>query len=368
MQFRLECRAALRLRPRDAHEVELPNGARSSARRDADAWRCRVEPPLSPVGGDGAACRVHARARARRPPSCSSVEPDDHAAAASREDEAAEAVQAHRRATGAAGSPSRATAAAGARWSPLGADAEAAHLRADRRDRRRADHQPARAARRRAQLGLPLHLDPRRRLLALRAAAARLHRGGGGVHGLADRPLPRVGGGGRAGRCRSCTASTAAHELTEEIELDHLEGYRGSRRCAIGNGAADQLQLDIYGELIDSVYLYNKYGAPISLRRLEDLCAIVDWLCENWDQRRRGHLGGARRPQGLHLLAADVLGRDRARDPHGAASAACPPTWSRWMAARDEIYHQIMERGLERRAQARSSSTTAPTCSTPRCC
>ena len=56
---------------------------------------------------------------------------------------------------------------------PLGADAEAAHLRADRRDRRRADHQPARADRRRAQLGLPLHLDPRRRLLALRAAAAR---------------------------------------------------------------------------------------------------------------------------------------------------------------------------------------------------
>ena len=52
----------------------------------------------------------------------------------------------------------------------------------DRRDRRRADHQPARAARRRAQLGLPLHLDPRRRVLALRAAAARLHRGGRGVH------------------------------------------------------------------------------------------------------------------------------------------------------------------------------------------
>ena len=66
-------------------------------------------------------------------------------------------------------------------------------------------------------------------------------------------------------------------DLTEET-LDHLEGYRGSAPVRIGNGAADQLQLDIYGELVDSIYLYNKYG-ELSARRLANLGEIIEWLC-----------------------------------------------------------------------------------------
>ena len=76
-------------------------------------------------------------------------------------------------------------------------------------------------------------------------------------------------------------------ELTEET-LDHFEGYRGSKPVRIGNGAYDQLQLDIYGELMDSVYLFNKYGRPIAHDGWVELSALTDWLCENWDQPDEG--------------------------------------------------------------------------------
>ena len=52
-------------------------------------------------------------------------------------------------------------------------------------------------------------------------------------------------------------------QLTEE-SLPHLKGYKNSKPVRVGNGAYRQSQLDIYGALLDSVYLYNKYGAPIA--------------------------------------------------------------------------------------------------------
>ncbi|MGH3103103.1 MAG: glycoside hydrolase family 15 protein, partial [Gaiellaceae bacterium] len=73
-----------------------------------------------------------------------------------------------------------------------------------------------------------------------------------------------------------------------EFELDHFEGYKCSAPVRVGNGAADQLQLDIYGELIDSVYLYNKYGTPIYHEAWVELSRIVDWVCDNWDQEDEG--------------------------------------------------------------------------------
>ena len=61
----------------------------------------------------------------------------------------------------------------------------------------------------------------------------------------------------------------------KEVELDHLSGYRDSTPVRVGNAAVDQLQLDIYGELIDSVYLFNKYGPGISSDAWRDVAEVV---------------------------------------------------------------------------------------------
>ena len=76
-------------------------------------------------------------------------------------------------------------------------------------------------------------------------------------------------------------------ELPEE-ELSHLEGYQGSAPVRIGNRAVDQLQLDIYGELLDAIYLANKWAEPISAERWESVTRLVDWVCEHWDQPDEG--------------------------------------------------------------------------------
>ena len=70
----------------------------------------------------------------------------------------------------------------------------------------------------------------------------------------------------------------------KEYVLDNFEGYRKSAPVRVGNDAYSQLQLDIYGELMDSVYLYNKYGDPISSDFWKDIARQIDWLSHNWHQ------------------------------------------------------------------------------------
>ena len=71
------------------------------------------------------------------------------------------------------------------------------------------------------------------------------------------------------------------HELPEST-LDHLEGYRGSRPVRIGNGAHDQLQLDIYGELLDAVYLFNKHATPVGYDGWLKIRRILNHVCDVW--------------------------------------------------------------------------------------
>lgn len=82
-------------------------------------------------------------------------------------------------------------------------------------------------------------------------------------------------------------AINGTRQLKEKI-LTQFEGYRQSKPVRVGNDAYSQLQLDIYGELLDAVYLFNKYGDPISYNFWKDLKKQVDWLTENWNQPDEG--------------------------------------------------------------------------------
>jgi GH15 family glucan-1,4-alpha-glucosidase len=130
----------------------------------------------------------------------------------------------------------------------------------------------------------------------------------------------------------------------EEIELDHLEGYRGSSPVRVGNGAATQLQLDIYGELIDSVYLYNKYGEPISYDEWKALAGIVDWVCQNWDRADEGiwEVRGGRQHFTYSRLMCWVAIERAIRM---ARQRGLPGDLVRWLEVRDAITEQIMQRG-----------------------
>ncbi len=102
-----------------------------------------------------------------------------------------------------------------------------------------------------------------------------------------------------------------------ERELGHLAGYQGSQPVRIGNAAATQLQLDIYGELMDSVYLYDRWHQPISSAQWDTIITGAEWLCDHWDQPDEGIWGDSRRPQEVPVPAAHVLGGDGAGDPAG---------------------------------------------------
>ena len=133
--------------------------------------------------------------------------------------------------------------------------------------------------------------------------------------------------------------------------LDHLDGYRGSRPVRIGNGAYEQLQLDIYGELMDAIYLYNKYGTPISYNMWQGIRRMIDWVCENWHQKDEGIwevISG--RHNFLYSKVMCWVAVDRAI--RLAEKRSFPADWGRWLKVRDEIYEEIHTKGWNEQKQA----------------
>lgn len=139
-------------------------------------------------------------------------------------------------------------------------------------------------------------------------------------------------------------------ELTEQT-LDHLEGYRGSRPVRIGNAAHSQLQLDIYGELMDALYLYNKYVEPISYDEWTRLRRLIEWLCENWKNADEGiwEVRGGRR-EFVYSRVMSWVAVDRSL--RLADKRSFPADRTRWLSVRDEIYEQVMSRGWDKDRQS----------------
>ena len=126
----------------------------------------------------------------------------------------------------------------------------------------------------------------------------------------------------------------------EEVSLNHLAGYENSRPVRIGNAAYKQLQLDIYGEMMDAIYLANKYGHPISHHGWQNVQRLLEWLGNNWRRPDEGIWevrGGAK--EFLHSRVMCWVAFDRAL--RLALKRSLPGPLDVWYRTRDEIWNDV---------------------------
>ncbi|KAI9010356.1 Six-hairpin glycosidase-like protein [Phycomyces nitens] len=146
----------------------------------------------------------------------------------------------------------------------------------------------------------------------------------------------------------------------EEYELDHLDGYRGSRPVRVGNGAYDHLQMDIYGELMDCIYLYNKYGSPVSYDMWCSVRKLVNYVCDNyyepdmsiWEVRgKKQHF--------TYSLVMCWVAIDRGLRLAEKRVFPCQDR-DRWMKIRDEIYELVQTKCYNKELKMFSQSIEFP--------
>jgi GH15 family glucan-1,4-alpha-glucosidase len=137
----------------------------------------------------------------------------------------------------------------------------------------------------------------------------------------------------------------------KEDTLDHWRGYRGSAPIRIGNGAAEQLQLDIYGEALDSIHAGIRGGLPLPYRGWTAVRGVLDWLVDNWDRDEEGiwETRGGRQPftygRVMSWVAFD-------RGIRLAVEHGLPAPIDRWTFERDRIHQQVMTQGFHSSRQA----------------
>ncbi|MGV9273682.1 glycoside hydrolase family 15 protein [Streptomyces griseosporeus] len=160
---------------------------------------------------------------------------------------------------------------------------------------------------------------------------------------LSDRVKEQAGSGGTTGPLNIMYKVDGSSDLKEQI-LDHWEGYAGSRPVRIGNGAATQLQLDIYGEALDSMYFAHQHGFQGDYGGWTSMRANLDWLADHWDQAEEGiweTRGG--RQDFTYGRVMSWVAFDRALRLAGAKG--WPSAGGRWQTERDAVYEQVMAKG-----------------------
>jgi GH15 family glucan-1,4-alpha-glucosidase len=159
---------------------------------------------------------------------------------------------------------------------------------------------------------------------------------------LGDRIRERIGSD--SGPLNVMYRIDGSSDLKEDV-LDHWRGYRGSAPVRIGNGAAEQLQLDIYGEALDSVHAGDQAGLPLPYQGWQAISRVLDWLAENWDQPEEGiwETRGGREPftYGRVMCWVAFDRGIRLAGEHGRPAAV-----DRWIVERDRVYRQVLDQGF----------------------
>ena len=129
------------------------------------------------------------------------------------------------------------------------------------------------------------------------------------------------------------------HNL-EEKELENFEGYKNSKPVRIGNAAQDQLQIDIYGELIDTIYIYNKQHSAITYEFWENIVTQIEQVIENWQMPDHGiwEIRNVKK-EFLHSRLMCWVAMDRAIKI--ADDRSFPYPKEEWNKIRNEIYLDI---------------------------
>jgi len=162
--------------------------------------------------------------------------------------------------------------------------------------------------------------------------------------------MARISDNGKSG-CLRPVYRVNGEQVGEEEVLDHLEGFKMSRPVRVGNAAGNQLQLDIYGALMDAVYLLNEHASPISYDLWNDLRTILNWLCQNWKEADSG-IWEMRGTPRQFVYSKMMCWTALDRGVRLAEKRGFPSDTEVWRRTKDAIYEEIMTDGWNEELQS----------------